>query len=443
MPANLDDIVIDISVLLSGSPVTRAGFGTPFIGGPNSAFAASALVLAFTSLAAVVDGTGLTTADPEYLAAQAMFGSGISRIKIGTLPDRVAQVDTFTIGTAADGDWVLSIGDVDYTFTASGDNEAAIAAGLRALVDADGTGVVNDSGAGAEVILTAKIAGRAFTATLVAPGSGANSKVSTTANVDLATGLNAIVSEDGDWYGMVLTSRVEEDILQAAAWVEAQKRLFIAQSADTAIGTSATDDVASLLQDSTYGRTALIFHQTSSARADAAWLANRLQADPDATSTTWANTTLAGVAVDTLSATQRDLALAKKANVYLPLFGVAITHDGTLASGKYIDERFIADWLEARLGEDCAQAIIDASARRSKIPYTPGGFAVFESIVRARYAQGVRVGHFADDSLTLTIPTPAQLVPADQTARIFRFSGSLLLAGAIHRIQFSIAANAA
>jgi hypothetical protein len=444
--STLDDLVLLIDVNLDASSVSRAGFGVPLIAGPNSSFAGGSLIQAFTSLASTLTSTGLTTSDPEYLAAQAMFAQGIRRVKIGTLPDRVAQVDTFTIGTAAAGAWVLTINGVTYTYTAGGGDTAAnIATGLRGLVDADANAPVNDGGTSTAVALTAKIAGRAFTSSITPPGVGTASKASTTANVSLATGLNAIAAEDPEWYALVLTSRTAEDILQTAAWTEssATPRIFVAQTNDSSVFTSATDDIASQLQDAAYGRTALLaYKRNATARVDAGWVGFKLQANPDSQSTTWAHCTLAGVTVDSMTVSERDFVLAKKGNVYLPLKGVARTFDATFADGGYIDARIIADWLKARLEEDMAQELGNYSARNSKIPYTPAGFAVFEAIVRKRAEQGVRVGHFVDESLSLTIPALEDIASSDITSRIFRFSGSVRLAGAIHRIEFTINASA-
>src|SRR5690606_33844664 len=49
------------------------------------------------------------------------------------------------------------------------------------------------------------------------------------------------------WYGLVLESRDEQDVKDAAAWAEANERLFGTASNDPAIITNDSDDIASFL----------------------------------------------------------------------------------------------------------------------------------------------------------------------------------------------------
>lgn len=443
--ATLDDLVLDINVSFDAAAVSRAGFGTVLIAGRNATFAER--INFYTALAQVTDGTGLTTSSAEYYAAREAFAGGADRIAIGRMVASVSQVTTITVDTAADGDWVLTIDGTDFTFAASSDTANDIATGLRSAVNG-GSVPVTASGSGADVVLTADVAGDGFTASIAVPGSGAASTVATTASVGVEDELTSIANENGDFYGVVLASRAQADILQAAAWTEANQRLFVAQSSDAGILTSGSTDVAALLSAASYERTALIYHGDDTEAADAAWLANRLSFDPDTNSTTFAHVTLAGVSVDTISVTSRTNVLGKNANVYLPLKSVGATYDGTCASGRYIDEVLTGDWFRSRIEEDHAQALLDASSRGEKIPHDGGGYAVFEAQVRTRWEQGARAGHFtreqaADgtDPLVLTIPTRQATPTADIRNRIFRYSGSALLAGAIHRVQFNVTAT--
>jgi hypothetical protein len=435
--ANLNDLVLDIQVLLDAPSVTRAGFGTVLIAGPNFSPGGGELIQFFTSLAATVSGTGLTTSSPEYRAAREAFAQGVRRIAIGRLRARVAQVQTITVTTAADGVWTVTVDGTAYTFTASGSATAnAIAAGLRsALGSAPGVTV---TGSSAQIILTANVAGVGFTATVTAAGAGASTNVETTANRAVADELDAVRNENGDWFGLVITSRVAEDLRQTAAWAETARRLYVAQTADAAVLTTATDDIASELQDASRAFTAVIYHASATEYADAAWCAKVLSFSLETTSPTWAFHSLSGVIVDAINDTQRDNAIAKNCNVYLALKGQPSTWPGKVASGKFVDEIVIAEWFRARLEEDVAQALINASARGEKIPYTDEGFAVFESILRRRYAQGVTAGHFVAEQLVATFPRRSEIIDADATARVYRWSASIQLAGAVHSVESTI-----
>lgn len=435
--ATLKDLVLDIVVRLDAPAVSRTGFGTVLIAGPNFSPGSGALIGFFTNLASVLVGTGLTDSMPEYRAAREAFASGASRVGIGRLRARVAQVVTFVVTTQADGTWTVTVDGTAYTFAATGSaTAAAIAAGLRsALGSVPGVTV---SGTGANIVLTANVAGVGFTASIAAPGSGVASTTTTTANRSVASELDAIVNENGDWFGLVISPRAAEDIRQTAAWAEANRRLFIAQTADANVLTTATDDIASELQDASRKFTAVLYHASGTQYADAAWAAGVLSFSLETTSPTWAFQALAGVTPSSLDITQRDNVLGKNANVYLTLLTLPSTWEGKVASGKYIDEVVIAEWLGARLNEDIAQAIINAAREGRKIPYTDAGFAVFENILRRRYQLGVGAGHFSAGQLVATFPRRNKLDPADVSARRYRFSAAIQLAGAVHRAASTI-----
>jgi len=440
--ASLDDIVLDINVSLSAAAVTRAGFGTVLIAGRNASF--SERLQFFTTLAAVALASGLSSSTPEYYAAREAFATGIDRVAIGRMTARVAQVHTFEITTAADGVWTITIDDVEYTYTASGSAAASVvAAGLRAAVNATDV-TITAAGSSAIITLTSDIAGRGFTATITPAGAGVASSTATTANVSVGDQLDAIQNEENDWYGLVLASRVDEDMLQAASWVESEgHKIFIGQSSTAGILlTATTDDVASVMQDRSYTRSFIAWHATGTEALDAGWMASVLQADLDTQSTTFAFQTIAGVATDAISVTQRGAGIAKNVGLYLKMKGVGSTYQGKSAGGGWLDETMIADWFDARIAEGVAQALLDASARHEKIAHTDEGYAVFEAIVRGVYETGVAAGHFRDNTLLLDMPTRDDVSDASVTARTYAFSGSVGLAGAVHGITFNVTASA-
>lgn len=445
--ATLDDLVLDIDVTLGAAAVDGASFDVMLIAGRNATFPER--VNEYTALADVIDGTGITSSHPEYRAAREAFANGADRVLIGKLGARVAQVHTFEITTTADGVWTITIDGVDYTYTASGSAAAsAVATGLRAAVNTTDV-EITAAGSSAIITLTADIAGRGFTATITPPPAtaGVASSTATTANVSVGDELDDVLNENAGWYVLVMaTGAVDEDVLQAAAWVESDgRRIQIAQSSTAGIlSASSTTDLAYVLEDRSYNRTSLWYHGSASTQDLAAALAgDALQADPDEEATTWAHRTLSGISTATISATQRSAALAKNCGVYLKLKGTGATYEGKMASGLFVDEVVSADWFRARLEEDVAQALLDASARNAKIPHTDAGYLVFESIVHDRFAQGVAANHFRDDTLVVEYPDRATVPSSDVTNRIFRLSGSVGLAGAVHSVSFNLTASAA
>jgi hypothetical protein len=252
----------------------------------------------------------------------------------------------------------------------------------------------------------------------------------------LTAGLNAILAASNIWYGLVLCSKVKADIEECAAWVETQKKIFIAASADAAVITSATDDVASDLKASSYGRTALIYSATAAQGPDAAWVGGELPKIPG--SSTWKFKTLVGITPDTLTASARNYVIGtpgnpgKNANIYETVGGVPITEEGTMASGKFIDVVIGIDWLESTMQNNVFSQLVSVD----KVPYTDQGVALIENRIRETLNQGVSNGLIDKSSIVITMPKVLDQPQANRANRILGdCKWSCRLAGALHFVQ--------
>lgn len=420
----LSDIV-NVTISRTGRSVARAGFGVPMILGLN--LPGPDLIKYYGDLDEVADD--FLTSDAEYIAANRMFAQSPapSRIAIGKRSANVAQVVTFTpnVSLQAIQDFEVTINGTLYSFESDADpTPAEVVTGLIALINA-GSHPVTASGT-TTLIVTADVAGQAFTYASSANMPG----VLTTPNTSVTEALNAIVdlANGRDWYALMLTSRVEIDILNAAAWVETQRRIFVACSDAAAVITNSTSDVASQLQDLSYFRTAYLFSEDQDAFPDAAWLGRCLPTDPG--SETWKFKTLVGIDADELTSSEEGFAQGKNANIYTEVAGVSITSEGVMAGGEFIDVVRFIDFLTARIEENVYSAMINVD----KIPFTDGGIAVIENEIKAVLANGVAVGGLsADPAPEVVVPKAADVLPADKAARRLTgvtFTGTL--AGAIH-----------
>lgn len=245
-------------------------------------------------------------------------------------------------------------------------------------------------------------------------------------------GITDISEADDDWYGLAVETVAAADILLIAAYIEAKTKIYIARSADADVLTTATDDIASDLQAAEYNRTALIYDaNAATAYADAAWLGNCLVRDPG--SQTWKFKTLTGITYNALSATEKQNAIGKGANVYIRLAGTNITNEGTVASGEFIDIIRGIDWLKARIQENVYSKLINAP----KIPFTNAGIAIIETVVREQLDVGIERDLIAiDPAYTVTVPDVLDTQEADrQNRKLTPVNFRARLAGAIHFVE--------
>lgn len=266
----------------------------------------------------------------------------------------------------------------------------------------------------------------------------------------LSDELDALVAEEAStgipWYGFDLSSLTEADILDAAAWAESSKKLYIAQSSDTDVKDGTAGNVAEDLNGFSYDRTGLIYHLPDTERAALAWLSKKLAKNPDGPGngkTTWRHATLGGVAVDTLTDTERDTINGNEANTYLKLGGAPTTAEGHLATGNPIDTRISRDWTEARLFERFAALFVAYSNRNEDIPYDQDGLNILFAELREFLQLGEDLRHFRRGSSTFVRPRIADIPTADVLARLLRILAGSVLAGTVERLALDIAVQLA
>ena len=433
--ANLNNN-ITVTVVTDAPPVTRAGFGVPLWAGAVS-FAERLRKYGSSSEAAA--DTELSTAAKAAVAAAFSQEPAPSQVAVGRVGSDEAQVVTVTVaGTPADGDdFTITINGVEGTTQAVVDDTASdIAADLRsALTTALAAENVTVAGIGAEVTITADTAGEGFDYEAETNAAAATlTAVETNANVSVATELDAILAEDNSFYGLAIESRNQTQIERAAAWAEANKRLFIGQSSDAGVKSASSDiDVASSLKSKSYRHASVLYHSTDSEKADFAWLSKTLAADPDNQTTIWAYKILAGITKGSLTSTERDAVLAKNANLYGDFYGNGATFGGRAADGTPLDVVVTLDWTQSRISEDLAQLQSNLANRNTKIPFTDIGITQVEDTVRAVLLRGEAVGHFTADSTSVTSPKASEVSTADKNDRKLTMSFLAEAAGAIEK----------
>lgn len=428
--------VVNVVITTQTAGVAQAGFGVPLILSPHTRF--SDRVRHYTDTASMaLDNFDSTT--PEYKAAARLFGQTPrpEKVAIGRRDGRPTQRFTLAFTPVNGARYAVKVNGATAAFVADDTPTAAeIAAGLNTqLTGLAVAGLTNAVVAEDNTItLTATTPGTWFDvetldAALVSLTQGhppAGGDVSATVGADL----DAILAADSSWYGLVSLYNSAAEIAAIAEWAEANEKLFVAQTVDSAVLTTATDDVASTLKNEAYARTALIYANGSGAFADAAWLGRCLPLTPG--SETWKFKTLAGVPATALTTTQRTNAKGKNANVYVAMAGLNITEEGVTSSGAFIDVVRGRDKLKARI----AEGVFGDVARLDKLAFTDRGIAVVGATVRAELKTAVAEGFLAEDPApVVNVPKAADVPTNDKAAR--RLTGvtfTATLAGAIHSV---------
>lgn len=433
---------VSVTVSLSSANVTREGFGVPLIlaydlpvgfntGTTRSYSSDAGLVADFPS-----------ASSPTANAAAKIFAQDpcppLIKVGGGALPP-TQEFSLVPTGSVVTGQvWNFLLDGQLVTFTVGGTQTiAAVVAGLVAAAEALSLEVTVANVSSTSLTITANSAG-AFHAVSVTPAQSTTLAVSQIhTDPGVATDLNAIFAYDNSWYALDTLFNSKACVVAADGWVETNKRLYVAQTQDTAVinvseGSDSTS-VAAALKASDATRTALIWKEATDDFADAAWLGAVLPLTPG--SETWAFKQLVDVQTDPLSETQHLNAKQKYCNTYETISGVNITSElGATSGNEYIDVVRFIDSIIASIQED----ILAALASNPKIPFTDQGASVIQGIILADLKAGENAGGFAKGSSSVIVPLIANVSSGNVAARnLAPVTFSATLAGAIQAMQIA------
>jgi hypothetical protein len=300
---------------------------------------------------------------------------------------------------------------IEYTIPASA-TVNTICDALEILIDASAAGI-----AGAAVAPDNATATK-LTFTGATPGepvllSAFNPKyfsvLDTSTNASIATDL-AEAALDHSFYGFVIDSYSEAENNAAAAWAEANGKIFMAHSYDTTnVVDAAGSGVAQDFFTAGYNRSVVCSSFDGPGNLAACVLARQLALDPGTSAAAFKS--LVGVNADVLRSSHLNNAKGKNVLVYALDDGTAHTWFGKMASGRPIRIQQAIDLLDARVRE----AILGVFLSNEYVPMSDSGFALMTSAVR-----GVLSKFLADGIIlpgfTVTAPKVADISDADKLA---------------------------
>lgn len=436
--------IAQITISLAAVAATRPGFGVPALFTPVTSPQAAAFgsdygkVVTDADWQTVLTTLGFTESDDIWGAVSDLFSqqNTVSFALVARRATPVAQVYTYVVTSSDDGEYSITLDGQTASFTASGNTIEEIRDGLSAALamlanasDFAFADVSTDS-----ITATAAAAGLPFTTSVTGPATGDLTQTEDTPNTGISGDIANLRGQRDDWYAMVDVGHADSDILAGARTIETLEKFFMAQSSDSDVPNSATDDVVSVLQAESLVRTAVVYSSNIDQWVDSAWLGELLPTDPG--SNNWAFQTLASVTGETVTTTEEQNLLAKNA-CWLERFealDVSTTREGITPGGQYIDVIRGRDWLKANMRID----IFEALRQNPKIPYTDEGGEILGAVVRSRLEQAADFGLVERDTIVVTVPRKSAQSAADVSNRYFPgIEFSATLTGAINSVEVS------
>ena len=239
-----------------------------------------------------------------------------------------------------------------------------------------------------------------------------------------------ITLANNDFYGVVITSKVEADQLAIAGLVEADNKIFgVSNENVIMLDGGDTNSLAYKTKNLNLLRTYVTYNGlASNTYPEAAWTGKMFS--KDAGSATWAYKNLSGVVADKLTSANVTGLQTNNCNFYVSFGGVDSTFDGKTAVGEFIDIVQGSDWLTANMQAKIANAFLNAD----KIPMTNQGIGILENMVRASLNEASERNIIDGQSIIVTVPDVLAVSPADRLARKINISFEARLSGAIHII---------
>lgn len=422
--ANEISDIVNVSITRETATVSEQGFGIAMILGVHKKW--NDRIKYYASLDEMVTD-GFSSTEQEYLAASKIFAQSphptqiaVGRRSVDTVGVTVSTVDDEALYT-------ITIDGTDCEYQAQeNDTGSDIAVGLRDAINGESLGVTASANSSV-VTIVADVANVAYTLTV-----GTGLTIGTlTASDSIGDDLTAVNVANDNWYALVITTRTQQTVEDAAAWIEASSKIFGTASADANILSSgSTSDIAYVLNDAGYTRTFVVYHaDAATVYPEAAWIGALLPKDPG--SENWAFKSLNGISASNLTTNQRANAYAKKANSYETRNGLNVTRQGTMASGEYIDVIIGIDWLVAEL----AGEIFLQLANSPKIPFTDAGIAAVESKIKFVLQKSVS-RQVLTTPYVVVVPKAADVSAQDKAARsLTGVTFTAPLAGAINSVS--------
>lgn len=437
--------MVQVSISLETSPISRASFGTPLFIGAHNFF--TDRIRVYQSISAV--GEDFPTTSNEYKAANSAFSQDAtpSTIKIG-------RVETDLVTLTPDA--VTAVGQV-YSVSVTGTDDVTINATFTTTTGSEtATDIVTDLTADLSAIVGVTVGG---TTTLTLAKSGTDPfaigiptrlvPTYTTSETGEAS-IVAIEQVDNDWYFLAAEDHTEAYVLAMATAIEARDKLYFTSVAEAgallASVEPATETLGKLVEGG-YLRTSGWFHdEADDIFPEMAYIAVGSVFDPG--KGVWANNRVegaGGAARDpgtgiSLTTTQKNNLNARRAGFVEITAGQNVTssQSGKVAGNEWVDVIRNRDFLQARITEQYQFYMINQPV----IPYTQSGIDATESVLSSELSKYVGTDKTPNilrdiDPFTINFPRAEDVDALTKATRIFTGAFDAFLSGAIQIVKIT------
>lgn len=425
--------VVDVVITLESAAVPQPAFAVPLILGTSDRYVDGVLIEYFSSAETMLIANGgvFQNTDPEYLKAVDLTAQAVvpSTFAVGCQAVASAiQKNTIAISAVTEDEtYSVTVNNQTVTHSASNVDTTntvlqSLNTAINALTGANVQSAYTASGAGSIAIQSynatiqvgsssegAVWPGVGFSISIGGTGVSTMSNTATVPNASLVDGLQAIQNVDQGFYAVNICSDNWYDILNMASYIETQTLVFVAISADAAVGLSTCSfDVLSQLKGKGYNRTALLYTGDPSDNPDSAWTGANVPLPVG--QSTWGNCSLAEVTPDNWSqsvfntvAGKPGVTIAKNGNVYVTIGGNNVVLWGQAVSGRFFDITIGIDWLKAEIQGNIWGSIVAARQAGGKIPYSNKGAAIFVGDTKEAIDLGADQGLINDTDFPVVI----------------------------------------
>ena len=387
----------------------------------------------YTSLAGMI-ADGFATTSALYRMAQTAFSQNPRppSVLVGRLTTASTMVVTLTPVAQNSRTYNIVVDGFAASFTADSTATAAeIVTGLIAAINATATPVTATGTT--TLVLTADVAGAVFSVEYDAQDFTSQNTTPDTSGI--AAQIAAIQAENDSWFALAMDSWGKAEIIAAAAYIETQKKIFVACTNDADVLAAGSSDVVSTIKALNYDNTSVWFSRNPHNYLNVGVAASMLTTQPG--SATWKFKTIEGVSADSFTPTELGRLVAKNCNHYIAAAGVSYTAEGVAVGGEFIDTVVFIRWL----ANEIQIAMFTVKMNLPKVPLTDAGYALAENALRGALQRGVAAGGIDGSdpaAIVINVPRARNLSPADRAAR--RMTGitwSAPLAGAAHATTFT------